>query len=81
MPKLIQEVIGNIYDPELSEVKYVFPIASAFGEGDYIDVFAYKFYLQNYSRVEDEIVDIPTPINFGMVSNNNRVMITVEKSY
>ena len=81
MPKLIQEIVGTIYDPDYSEVTYLFPIVSAFGEGDYIDVFSHKFYLQDYSRVEDDTVKIPTPITFGLVSNNRRRMITLEISY
>ena len=81
MPKLIQYIEGNIYAPDESEVKCVFPIEAHFGEGDYIKVFKYVIFQQDYSRVEDEIEIIPTPKVFGIVSNNKRRITTLEISY
>lgn len=81
MPKLIQNIEGFIYDPDYSEVMYAYPIESEFGEGDYIKVFNYVIFQQDYSRVEGDIVKIPTPFFFGVQSNYNKSFTTIDVSY
>ena len=78
MPKLIQNVQGEILDNFIGSVYTFTPIIGQIGQEDYINLNGFIAYTQNFSRAEASET-LQKPVNFGLV--NNKQIVTIEISY
>lgn len=78
MPKLIQNIEGEILDYFVGNVYTFTPIVGQIGQEDYVNLFGLIAYLQNLTRAE-EVTRITKPYTFGLT--NNKTMVTIEISY
>lgn len=80
MPILIKDVIGEIYDEMIGEVIYLKSVIGDIQDEDYINLPAFKAYLQNLTRAET-VEKLKKPINFGLVNKYKVPMVTLQINY
>jgi hypothetical protein len=80
MPQLIKNIQGEAYLVTTSKVTTLKSIAGEVQLEDYINLFGYVAYLQNFSRIE-YTESLIKPSLFGLINRYNLPMVTLDINY
>ena len=76
MPKLIQNITGFIYLPDVGSANLSKRIEGQIGEGDYFKVFGLEVIQQDFSKVEDYEVLVKSA-KFGLNNQYNKTVVNL----
>lgn len=80
MPKLIQNIQGQIIDNLTSEVILLNSIIGEVQQEDYIDINGLIAYLQNFKKIEKTSA-LTNPFNYGLKNKKNLPILTLNIDY
>jgi len=80
MPKLIKNIVGEIFENNMGNVLFLKPITGEIQLEDYINVFGFTAFLQNLTEV-DETSHADIPVNFGLVNQLDLTVVTLDFCY
>jgi hypothetical protein len=80
MPQLIKNIEGNAYLVTTGKITVFKAITGEVQLEDYINLFGYIAYLQNFRKVEYSELLIK-PSLFGLINRYNLPMVTLEINY
>jgi|AntAceMinimDraft_18_1070375.scaffolds.fasta_scaffold69154_2 hypothetical protein len=80
MPRLIKNIIAEFIEENISIVDGFNYIESQIGLEDYVSVYNFIGYLQDFSRVI-ELTELPEIKYYGIIPNRNKTFIEIEISY
>lgn len=78
MPRLVKNIIGEIFDNFETTTILVKTVEGSYGEEDYIKLGGFEAFLQDF-RKTPEVIDLVVPATFGL--KNNTDFVTIEISY
>ena len=81
MVKLIQKIQGELLTSKDSSVKLNGSISGLIQREDYIDIYGFTAFLQNYTNVEQAIESLETPLLFGLPNEYKLDVETIEIDY
>lgn len=81
MPILITEIRAEILDTFTGELYFFSNLSGQVQGEDYIELGAFIAYLQNLTKVEDEVETLSKQLNFGLKNQYNVTEVTLEISY
>ena len=80
MPQLIKNVEGTYIEQTVGSIKTLQSISGVVKLEDYVDLFGFTAYLQNFTKVEETAMLI-NPINFGLKNKFNLPIKSLEIDY
>lgn len=80
MPQLIKNISSQVYQVSTGEITGLKAITGQIEQEDYINLFGYVAYLQNFSKIEDTEALIK-PSLFGLTNQYNIPIVTLEINY
>lgn len=80
MPRLIKNIIGEVIQDTSSTIKNMLEFKSNIGYDDYVRVYGFEGFIQDY-RFVIKTESITNNKIFGMLSNNNKEVIEIDISY
>lgn len=80
MPQLIKKIQASVQPYLIGNVFYVTSITGLIQEEDYINLYGYVAYLQNFKQTE-YTETLTMPLSYGLKNLDNSLMITLQIDY
>jgi len=80
MPRLIQNIQGQIIDELVSEVILMNSLTGEVQREDFIEINGLIAYLQNFSKIEKTSA-LTNPFNYGLKNKKNLPILTLNIDY